>query len=194
MRAGSSSCSPGSTLTFVCRVAAGWTPLHWAVQNNDIPIASYLLNHRASPLLASRKGLTARDLVKPGAEGSAMREVLTSAWEAAVERERVARRADEGVEENGKGKGGDGNTGAEMARSESRLSLAASEALSVSWEEREREKAEEQEREMEGRRRVQLAMESAQNLELDMAMLGVEDGRRIVSLLSVVVQLTCADR
>ncbi|BGO98269.1 hypothetical protein NBRC10513v2_002661 [Rhodotorula toruloides] len=156
---------------------AGWTPLHWAVQNNDIPIASYLLNHRASPLLASRKGLTARDLVKPGSEGFAMREVLTSAWEAALERGRAARRAEEGVE--GKGKGKEADEGAEMARSESRMSLAASEALSLSWEDREREKAEEQEREKEGRRRMQLAMESAQNLELDMAMLGLEDGRRI---------------
>ncbi|BGO88657.1 hypothetical protein NBRC10512_003485 [Rhodotorula toruloides] len=156
---------------------AGWTPLHWAVQSNDIPIASYLLNHRASPLLASRKGLTARDLVKIGSEGFAMREVLTSAWEAALERERAAQRAEEGVGCKGKGKEADESAG--MARSESRLSLAASEALSLSWEEREREKAEEQEREKEGRRRMQLAMESAQNLELDLAMLSLEDGRRI---------------
>lgn len=172
-------------------VLAGWTPLHWAVQNNDIPIASYLLNHRASPLLASRKGLTARDLVKIGSEGFAMREVLTSAWEAALERERAARRAEEGVGRKGKGKEADESAG--MARSESRLSLAASEALSLSWEEREREKAEEQEREKEGRRRMQLAMESAQNLELDLAMLSLEDGRRIVSA-ALLLDSSSADR
>ncbi|KWU41224.1 hypothetical protein RHOSPDRAFT_12581, partial [Rhodotorula sp. JG-1b] len=116
---------------------AGWTALHWAVQNNDIPIASYLLNHRASPLLASRRGLTARDLVKPGSEGLAMREVLSSAWEAAIERERAARRT---ADETG---GVDAST--------------------ASWEEdRERERAEEKQRETVERRKWQLALDSAE--------------------------------
>ncbi|BGP45131.1 hypothetical protein JCM10450v2_000948 [Rhodotorula kratochvilovae] len=140
---------------------AGWTPLHWAVQNNDIPIAAYLLNHRASPLLASHKGLTPRDLVKPGREGAAMREVLKSAWEAAVERERALRRAEEGErEDDGEG------------RPASRVSVAASEALS--WADA-KERGEEEEREKEIQRRVQLGMDSAMNLEVDFEVLGLND-------------------
>ncbi|GAA5892160.1 hypothetical protein JCM8208_001457 [Rhodotorula glutinis] len=146
---------------------AGWTPLHWAVQNNDVPLAAFLLNRRASPLLASHKGLTPRDLVKPGREGSAMREVLKSAWEAAVERERAQRREegeDGGDEEVGAGGG---------ARPASRLSVAASEALS--WADS-REQGEEAERDKEARRRVQLGRDSAMNLEVDFELLGLGDG------------------
>ena len=177
---------------------AGWTALHWAVQNNDIPIASYLLNHRASPLLASRRGLTARDLVKPGSEGLAMREVLSSAWEAAIERERAARRtADEtgggganGIKGKGKGRApppdADGSEAADsLERSVSRMSLAALsevDASTASWEEdRERERAEEKERETVERRKWQLALDSAEVLQLNLPLLGVRDPKAKVS-------------
>ncbi|GAA5991524.1 hypothetical protein JCM10908_005743 [Rhodotorula pacifica] len=172
---------------------AGWSALHWAVQNNDVPIASYLLNHRASPLLASRRGLTARDLVRPGSEGLAMREVLSSAWEAAIERERAMRRAageaaSATAATNGKGKEKAGEVSAGggtidgLVRSTSRLSLAALsevDASSTSWEEaegdRERERAEEKERQAVERRTWQLAVDSAEVLQLNLALLGVRD-------------------
>ncbi|GAA5860258.1 hypothetical protein JCM3774_000360 [Rhodotorula dairenensis] len=169
---------------------AGWTALHWAVQNNDIPIASYLLNHRASPLLASRRGLTARDLAKPGLAGLAMREVLSSAWEAAIERERATRRVADDLAANEKGKGkalpvtdDDGSEAAaniaELAHSASRMSLAALsevDASTASWEEdRERERAEDKEREGTDRKKWQLALDSAEVLQLDLSLLGVRD-------------------
>ncbi|BGP13126.1 hypothetical protein JCM10213v2_001045 [Rhodosporidiobolus nylandii] len=149
---------------------AGWTPLHWAAQNNDIPIASYLLNHRSSPLIASHKGLTPRDLVKPGKEGAAMREVLQMAWEAAVERERAARRAEELA--------GDGSGVAEDGRPASRLSLASlagGGAGGVGFLPDAKAKEEEQARDKERKRRIQLGQESALNLEVDMGVLGLED-------------------
>ncbi|GAA5820324.1 hypothetical protein JCM3770_004047 [Rhodotorula araucariae] len=145
---------------------AGWTPLHWAVQNNDIPIAAYLLNHRGSPLVTSLKGLTPRDLVKPGREGAAMREVLKSAWEVAVERQQALRRAEEDEDED------DAGTGA--GRPASRLSAAQSEA--VSWADG-KEHGEEAERDKEVRRRVQLRMDSAVNLEVDFEVLGLNDDK-----------------
>ncbi|GAA5971418.1 hypothetical protein JCM11641_008345 [Rhodosporidiobolus odoratus] len=182
-------------------IVAGWTPLHWAVQNNDIPIASYLLNHRASPLLASHKGLTARDLVKPTKEGSAMREVLQSAWEAAVERERAVRRAESemngaggGVDENGvegkekgkgreeglaspfEGAGGGGGSG----RPSSRLSMASLGGGQSLFELRAgQNRGEEKEREAERKRKVQLGMDSAHNLEVDMGVLGLGEGSAV---------------
>ncbi|GAA5856383.1 hypothetical protein JCM8547_008716 [Rhodosporidiobolus lusitaniae] len=166
----------------------GWTPLHWAVQNDDIPIASYLLNHRASPLIASHKGLTPRDLVKEDS-GSAMKDVLQMAWEAAVERERALRRAQEEEElaeqeEEGEGAAGGSPNGKgkekeDGGRPSSRLSMASSVATGggggLSAEQR--EKNEEKEREKERRRKVQLGMDSASNLEVDMAVLGLEEGR-----------------
>ncbi|GAA5963920.1 hypothetical protein JCM21900_001147 [Sporobolomyces salmonicolor] len=165
---------------------AGWTPLHWAVQNNDIPIASYLLNHRASPLIASHKGLTPRDLVKSGKEGAAMREVLKSAWEAAVERERALQRERDGVpaspggSSSGKGKARDDEffEGAGR-RPESRLSIASS-AAGMSWLDQ-REKVEERDREVEIKRRMQLAMDSARNLEVDLGVLGLGGGKGILA-------------
>ncbi|GAA5859929.1 hypothetical protein JCM1840_001800 [Sporobolomyces johnsonii] len=166
---------------------AGWTPLHWAVQNNDIPIASYLLNHRASPLIASHKGLTPRDLVKSGKEGAAMREVLKSAWEAAVERERALQRErDEvptspGGSSSGKGKARDDGffEGAAGGRPASRLSIASS-AAGMSWLDQ-REKVEEREREVEMKRRMQLALDSARNLEVDMGVLGLGEGKGLLA-------------
>ncbi|GAA5850848.1 hypothetical protein JCM9279_003946 [Rhodotorula babjevae] len=148
---------------------AGWTPLHWAVQNNDVPLAAFLLNRRASPLVASHKGLTPRDLVKPGREGSAMREVLKSAWEAAVERERALRR-EEGEEDEDEADEGARGGG---PRPGSRLSVAASEALS--WADS-KEREEEAERDREARRRVQLGRDSAMNLEVDFELLGLGSG------------------
>ncbi|GAA5895064.1 uncharacterized protein JCM6883_002308 [Sporobolomyces salmoneus] len=151
---------------------AGWTPLHWAVQNNDIPIASYLLNHRASPLIASHKGLTPRDLVKPGTEGIAMREVLKSAWEAAVERERARMREMEEFDESAEGKElAGGSSEGPTRRSESRLSVASSIA-EASWLE-DQEKAAERVREKERKKRLILAMDSARNLDIDVEVLGL---------------------
>ncbi|GAA5905453.1 hypothetical protein JCM6882_003165 [Rhodosporidiobolus microsporus] len=192
---------------------AGWTPLHWAVQNNDLPIAAYLLNHRASPLIASHKGLTPRDLVKPtpssssssatssfgssaangkgkgrgagkgkGREVSAMAEVLESAWEAAVERERALRRAQEGEGADlVPGGGGDdlsGGGGSGSGRPSSRLSmasLAASGAGAGAGSDAERERESRREREKERRRRVQLGVDSAVNLEVELGVLGLEE-------------------
>lgn len=158
-------------------LVAGWTPLHWAVQNNDIPIASYLLNHRASPLIASHKGLTPRDLVKIGNEGIAMREVLKSAWEAAVERERARlREMDCDGEGSEKGKGREeGNGSGGVSRPSSRLSIASSIAGST-WMEQ-KDKVEEQEREKDMRKRLILAMDSARNLEIDVEVLGLAETR-----------------
>ncbi|GAA5957255.1 hypothetical protein JCM3765_000405 [Sporobolomyces pararoseus] len=153
---------------------AGWTPLHWAVQNNDIPIASYLLNHRASPLIASHKGLTPRDLVKTGKDGIAMKEVLKSAWEAAVERERARLREmeDSGeVDEKPEGTGSDGTA----KRPESRMSIVSSIA-EASWLE-DKEKAEEQEREKGLRKKLMLAMDSARNLDIDVEVLGLGESK-----------------
>ncbi|GAA6041719.1 hypothetical protein JCM8097_003099 [Rhodosporidiobolus ruineniae] len=181
----------------------GWTSLHWAVQNNDIPIASYLLNHRSSPLLASHKGLTPRDLVKPGKEGAAMREVLQSAWEAAVERERALRRAEEAMREEeegaeegpaspggskGKGRAVDGvfEGGGGSGRPSSRLSMASLAGAGTPGgggggflAQQQREREEEREREKEVKRRMQLGMDSANNLEVDMGVLGLGEGRAV---------------
>lgn len=138
------------------------------MQNNDVPLAAFLLNRRASPLVASHKGLTPRDLVKPGREGAAMREVLKSAWEAAVERERALRR------EEGEGADDDDEEGARGgARPASRLSVAVSEAMS--WADS-KEREEEAERDREARRRVQLGRDSAMNLEVDFELLGLGEG------------------
>lgn len=143
---------------------AGWTPLHWAVQNNDIPIAAYLLNHRASPSRASHKGLTPKDLVSRGREGLAMREVLKGAEEAARSRDRLLllEEDEDAGAENGKGKG--------------RASPASSETS-----ERRRwadvpDKVEEEARERDLLRRMELAMQSAANLEVDLSVLSL-DGR-----------------
>ncbi|GAA6062310.1 hypothetical protein JCM10212_006862 [Sporobolomyces blumeae] len=166
---------------------AGWTPLHWAVQNNDIPIASYLLNHRASPLIASYKGLTPRDLVKVGKEGTAMREVLKSAWEAALERERakLAELELDGFDDGdgdgdragsvGKGKAREHSNGSGScgARPGSRLSIASSLAA-LSWVD-EREKEEDVERDRDTQRRTALALESARHLDVDVAVLALDD-------------------
>lgn len=161
------------------------------MQNNDIPIASYLLNHRASPLLASHKGLTPRDLVKPGRESAAMREVLKSAWEAALERERALRRAEEEVVEEGAehaaaeggAANGVGRTDALFGpngRPASRMSMTSEAA--ASWGEQ-REREDDAERDKEATQRVQLGMDSARNLEVDFGMLGLgEDSRRMVRL------------
>lgn len=162
------------------------------MQNNDIPIASYLLNHRASPLLASHKGLTPRDLVKPGRESAAMREVLKSAWEAALERERALRRAEEEeVEEGAENSAAEGRAANGIGRTDalfgpngrpaSRVSMTSEAA--ASWaEQREREDA--AERDKESMQRVQLGMDSARNLEVDFGMLGLEeDARKPVRLL-----------
>ncbi|GAA6005332.1 hypothetical protein JCM10207_002941 [Rhodosporidiobolus poonsookiae] len=177
----------------------GWTPLHWAVQNNDIPIAAYLLNHRASPLIASHKGLSPRDLVKDSKDGGAMRDVLQSAWEAAVERERALRRAEsemngDGGSGSGKGKerddgggsgGGTFEGGGASGRPSSRLSMAslagpgggAGGGGGGLFEQRDR--AEQEAREKELRRKMQLGMDSAHNLEMDMGVLGLGEGRSL---------------
>ncbi|KAM0792791.1 hypothetical protein ACM66B_002560 [Microbotryomycetes sp. NB124-2] len=141
---------------------AGWTPLHWAVQNNDIPIAAYLLNHGASPLRASLKGLTPRDLVKRGDEGAAMRDVLRSAFEAAQERERQWRSEDnDHIDE-------DEADGRPLSRSSFISSSTTAGWMSMP------EKVEEQRREQENKRKMELARESARNLEVDFGVLGVE--------------------
>lgn len=114
-----------------------------------------------------------------------MREVLSSAWEAAIEREKTARRALPVRAANGKGKGkalqqedGDESGAATLSRSDSRMSLAALsevEASTTSWEEdRERERAEEAERQAVERQRWQLALESAAILRLDLKLLGIK--------------------
>ncbi|ORY54000.1 hypothetical protein BCR35DRAFT_284790 [Leucosporidium creatinivorum] len=141
---------------------AGWTPLHWAVQTNDIPIASYLLNHRASPLSCSNKGLTPRDLVKRGDEGLAMREVLKSAYEAAVERERMLLGEEEGYsDDEGEGAG---------SRPASRAS-AVSSLMTPAWA-HDPAKVEEEQREREKMKRMELAADSARCLEVDLGVLG----------------------
>lgn len=136
------------------------------MQNNDVPLAAFLLNRRASPLVASHKGLTPRDLVKPGREGAAMREVLKSAWEAAVERERALRREEREDDDEDEGS-------PSGARPASRLSVAVSEAMS--WVDS-KEREEEVERDREARRRVQLGRDSAMNLEVDFELLGLGEG------------------
>lgn len=132
-----------------------------------------------------------------------MREVLSSAWEAAIERERAARRiADEtagsanGVQGKGKaratdadGSGGDPGGGGNvdsLERSVSRMSLAALsevDASTASWEEdRERERAQEKEREAVERKKWQLALDSAEVLQLNLPLLGVRDPQAKVSV------------
>ncbi|KAI5477084.1 DIL and Ankyrin domain containing protein [Pseudohyphozyma bogoriensis] len=140
------------------RDTTGWTPLHWAVQNNDIPIAAYLLNHRASPTTASHKGLTPLDLLNRGREGSAMREVLQSAQEAAHSRERE--------KENGKGKEKEGDG----ERPHSRASSVASTSKGSGWS-----MAEEQAREKDMKKRLELAKVSALHLEVDFDVLSVKE-------------------
>ena len=60
---------------------AGWSSLHWATSGSDFPLASYLLNHRATMGLRSHKGLAPADLVRRGGEGDALREILSFAEE-----------------------------------------------------------------------------------------------------------------
>lgn len=98
-----------------------------------------------------------------------MREVLKSAWEAALERER-ARLRDLDIDEKSNGKE---DAGADTAggRPESRMSIVSSIA-EATWLE-EKEKLEEQEREKEMRKRLILAMDSARNLDIDVEVLGL---------------------
>ncbi|KAK4056249.1 hypothetical protein OIO90_002692 [Microbotryomycetes sp. JL221] len=147
---------------------AGWTPLHWAVQNNDIPIAAYLLNHGASPLRASHKGLTPRDLVKRGEQGAAMRDVLRSAFEAARERE-TQLRGGEGRDEDASAFSN--NNDNNDTRSVSRSSFISS-STTAGWMSMP-EKVEEEKRARDNRRRMELAIESARNLDVDLGLLGI---------------------
>ena len=155
--------------------AAGWTALHWAVQNNDIPIAAYLLNHRASPTVASHKGLTPEDLIKRGDEGEAMRAVLLSAVEAAEERERQAlmrdlNERDEGVDEDessGIGKG------RERAASVMSYGLNPRGGAGSGWA-IDPDKVDKERRERTAKQRQELAKDSAAQLEVDPKVLGVD--------------------
>lgn len=150
------------------------------MQNNDIPIAAYLLNHRASPLLASHKGLTPRDLVKRGKDGAAMRDVLQSAHEAALERERQRLQHEMGVNPNGTHSEDDNDQGESSttidghARSSSRASWAGStmSALTPSWT-NDPAKVEEERRASEMMRKKELALESARTLDVDLGVLGL---------------------
>lgn len=153
--------------------AAGWTALHWAVQNNDIPIAAYLLNHRASPTVTSHKGLTPEDLIKRGQDGEAMRAVLMSAIEAAEERERQALMRD--LNERDEGVDDDESSGISKAR-EKAASLISFPTVSRSgsnWA-LDAEKVEKDRRERAARQRQELARESAAQLEVDPKVLGVD--------------------
>ncbi|GAA93718.1 uncharacterized protein L969DRAFT_96106 [Mixia osmundae IAM 14324] len=65
---------------------AGWTALHWAVSQNNVTLASFLLNHGARIDMRSNKGLTLKKLLRAGPKGDDMRRVLQSAQAARLER------------------------------------------------------------------------------------------------------------
>lgn len=60
----------------------GWTALHWAAQNNDLPMASYLVNHHSPIDVKSFKGLLPCDLAKRDSDGEALRDILQAALDA----------------------------------------------------------------------------------------------------------------
>ncbi|KAK4706090.1 hypothetical protein P7C70_g95, partial [Phenoliferia sp. Uapishka_3] len=147
---------------------AGWTPLHWAVQNNDVPIAAYLANHRASPSIASHKGLTPKDLIFRGRDGLPMREVLKCAEEATESRERMSL-----LDEDEESEGANGDSNGEGRDSISRRSSTTS--MRRGWEDIP-DKVEEEAMEKEMLKRMELAKQSAVNLEVDFSVLSL-DGR-----------------
>lgn len=163
-------------------MTGGWTALHWAIRNNDLPIVSYLLNHRASPSIMSNRGLKPGDLVK----GDTMRDVISIAIDALQERDSLEERRarddshfqDDSVE------------GDESFPPSPPSSLATH----LTSENEEEEGAIDQERQ----RRIELAIESAENLGVDLDSLGLDSAPRkdVSSLLRSCDQrrlLTCND-
>lgn len=161
---------------------AGWTALHWAVQNNDIPITSYLLNHRASANVPSLKGLRPKDLVKRGREGAAMRDYLQSAEEATLERDLYlaavedAERSDEEDYHSNRGKGKGREQNGDRPSSRASMISMASSSKPPGWASLP-DKVEEERKEREMLKRMEMAMESAQILEVDLHILGLGGGR-----------------
>ncbi|KAH8921867.1 hypothetical protein BT69DRAFT_1243769 [Atractiella rhizophila] len=144
------------------RDAAGWTALHWAVQTNNLPLASYLLNHRADPTVRSIKGLTPFDVARKDDEGDDIREVLRAAEEA---REDNAEREEDEGSVDGKTKSGDS-----MSIRSSRSSVS----LLYSGTRRAEEEAKEKQREKQ--RRLEMAEESARWLGVDLGVLTMSGG------------------
>ncbi|SCV72587.1 BQ2448_4124 [Microbotryum intermedium] len=153
---------------------AGWTPLHWAVQNNDLAIAAYLLNHRANPNAHSKKGLTPRDLISRNEDGKAMRDVLDSADAMANEREHE----DSILEEDGSSETEEGRvmTSSASTVSDGRLPKATAPPLSATGLEAPWsggiEKLEKDRKKMEAQKMMELIAETAMYLGLDAGLLG----------------------
>ncbi len=139
----------------------GWTALHWAIRNNDLPIVSYLLNHRASPSIMSNRGLKPGDLV----QGDTMRDVISIAMDALQERDSLEERRarDDSPFQDGSVQEGDEPC--------SPLSSLAAHPTSESEEE---EGVIDEERQ----RRIELAIKSAENLGVDLDSLGLDSSRR----------------
>lgn len=146
---------------------AGWTPLHWSVQNNDIPLASYLLNHRASAFIRSAKGLRPRDLVKRGKEGAPMREVLKSSEEAILELDSQEQALQRSIT------GQTTDVEFDKDRKNSRTSTANSLGSTSSYAWTHVSEAQEEDRERETLARMQLAVETAKSLQVDLSILGL---------------------
>jgi hypothetical protein len=99
---------------------AGWTPLHWSVQTNSLPLTSYLLNHRSDPTLRSFKGLQPLDVAQKERDGDTIRELLLIS---AAAREEEIEEEDEGEEESGENGPGEGEGETESRSVSSRNSV-----------------------------------------------------------------------
>lgn len=141
----------------------GWTALHWAIRNNDLPIVSYLLNHRASPSIMSNSGLKPGDLVK----GDTMRDVISIAMDALQERDSLEERR---ARDNSPFQDGSVQEGDEPFSPFPPSSLAAH----PTSENEEEEGVIDEERQ----RRIELAIKSAENLGVDLDSLGLDSSRR----------------
>lgn len=59
----------------------GWTALHYACYQGNVPLASYFLNHRADTEIVSYKGLKAVDLVRGQKDAAILREMISAVQE-----------------------------------------------------------------------------------------------------------------
>ncbi|KDE08749.1 hypothetical protein MVLG_01203 [Microbotryum lychnidis-dioicae p1A1 Lamole] len=174
---------------------AGWTPLHWAVQNNDLAIAAYLLNHRASPNAHSKKGLTPRDLINRNEHGTAMMDVLDSADAMAHEREND----DSMLEEDGSSEIEEGRVMISGASSVSEGRASKTNApplfatgLGTPWPGG-IEKLEKDRKAVEAQRMTELIAETAMYLELDAGLLGAKKSTETQSVSPILMGQVSTD-
>ena len=121
-----------------------WTALHWAVQNADLPLTSYILNHGADSSIRSFKGLLPADLLRRGPESEMLRNVLGASAERSANQVRS------------------GSTSVLSSASGSSSSSVSKVSTASNGSEASQKLA---------RKRKDLAVESAHNLDVDLSLL-----------------------